>query len=51
MVFDTYAASDEQRRAREQMHRTLLAAARSGSPAEMRRAVSNHLTDNEADSQ
>jgi DNA-binding GntR family transcriptional regulator len=48
VVFDTYAISPRDRAARETMHRALLAAARSGSPAEIRRAVSEHLSDNEA---
>ena len=48
VVFDTYAVSPADRAAREGMHRALLAAARSGSPAEIRRAVSEHLSDNEA---
>jgi DNA-binding GntR family transcriptional regulator len=48
VVFDTYAVSPPDRAARGVMHRALLAAARSGSPAEIRRAVSEHLSDNEA---
>ena len=48
VVFDTYAVSPQERAVREAMHRALLAAARSGSPAEIRRAVSEHLSDNEA---
>src|SRR6202000_798921 len=48
VVFDPYAVSPCDREAREAAHRALLAAARSGSPAEIRRAVSEHLSDNEA---
>jgi len=48
VVFDPYAVSPHDREAREAAHRALLAAARSGSPAEIRRAVSEHLSDNEA---
>lgn len=48
VVFDPYAVSPGNREAREAAHRALLAAARSGSPAEIRRAVSEHLADNEA---
>jgi DNA-binding GntR family transcriptional regulator len=48
VVFDTYAVSPPDREQRSAMHRALLAAARSGSPAEIRRAVSEHLSDNEA---
>jgi len=48
VVFDTYAVSPQDRKAREIAHRDLFAAARSGSPAEIRRAVSGHLADNEA---
>jgi DNA-binding GntR family transcriptional regulator len=48
VVFDPYAVSPADREARETAHRALLAAARSGSPAEIRRRVSEHLSDNEA---
>lgn len=48
VVFDPYAVSSRDREAREAAHRALLAAARSGSPAEIRRSVSEHLLDNEA---
>ena len=48
VVFDPYAVSAPDLRSREAAHRALLAAARSGSPAEVRRAVSEHLSDNEA---
>jgi DNA-binding GntR family transcriptional regulator len=48
VVFDPYAVGPRDREAREAAHRALLAAARSGSPAEIRRAVSDHLSDNEA---
>ena len=48
VVFDPYAVSAPARTARENAHRALLAAARSGSPAEIRRAVTEHLSDNEA---
>jgi DNA-binding GntR family transcriptional regulator len=48
VVFDTYAVTPPDRAARAAMHRALIAAARSGSPAEIRRAVSEHLSDNEA---
>src|SRR6202012_1554945 len=48
VVFDPYAVSAPDRTARENAHRALLAAARSGSPAEIRRAVTEHLSDNEA---
>ena len=48
VVFDPYAVSSRDREVREAAHRSLLAAARSGSPAEIRRAVSEHLSDNEA---
>ena len=48
VVFDPYALSAQDRQAREAAHVTLLGAARSGSPAEIRRAVSEHLSDNEA---
>ena len=48
VVFDTYAMSPDERARREAAHRTLLAAARSGSPAEIRTALSDHLSENEA---
>jgi DNA-binding GntR family transcriptional regulator len=48
VVFDPYAVSAPDRTVRENAHRALLAAARSGSPAEIRRAVTEHLSDNEA---
>jgi DNA-binding FadR family transcriptional regulator len=48
LVFDPYAVSAPDRESRETAHRALLAAARSGSPAEIRQAVSEHLSDNEA---
>lgn len=48
LVFDPYAVSAPDQASREDAHRALLAAARSGSPAEIRRAVSEHLSDNEA---
>ena len=48
LVFDPYAVSAPDRESREAAHRALLAAARSGSPAEIRQAVSEHLSDNEA---
>ena len=48
VVFDTYAVTPQDRAKREMAHRALFAAARSGSPAEIRRAVSEHLSDNEA---
>ena len=48
VVFDPYGVSAPDRESREAAHRALLAAARSGSPAEIRRAVSEHLSDNEA---
>jgi len=48
VVFDPYAVGPSDREAREAAHRALLAAARSGSPAEIRRAVREHLSDNEA---
>jgi DNA-binding GntR family transcriptional regulator len=48
VVFDPYGVSASDRTARENAHRALLAAARSGSPAEIRRAVTEHLSDNEA---
>lgn len=48
LVFDPYAVSAPDRQWRESAHRALLAAARSGSPAEVRQAVSEHLSDNEA---
>jgi DNA-binding GntR family transcriptional regulator len=48
VVFDPYAVSALDRTVRENAHRALLAAARSGSPAEIRRAVTEHLSDNEA---
>ena len=47
VVFDPYAVGSRDREAREAAHRALLASARSGSPAEIRRAVSEHLSDNE----
>jgi DNA-binding GntR family transcriptional regulator len=47
MVFDTYGMGEEQRVHRNQVHRSLLAAARSGSPAETRRSVMEHLSENE----
>ena len=47
-VFDTYAVGDRDRESRVAAHRGLIAAARSGSPAELRMAVSEHLRDNEA---
>jgi DNA-binding GntR family transcriptional regulator len=48
VVFDPYQVGAADLRAREAAHRALLAAARSGSPAEIRRAMSAHLADNEA---
>jgi DNA-binding GntR family transcriptional regulator len=48
LVFDPYAVSAPDRESRAAAHRALLAAARSGSPAEIRRAVSEHLSDNQA---
>jgi DNA-binding GntR family transcriptional regulator len=48
VVFDPYQVGAAELRAREAAHRALLAAARSGSPAEIRRAMSEHLADNEA---
>ena len=48
VVFDPYAVSPEQSTSREAAHRALFAAARSGSPAEIRRALTEHLSDNEA---
>ena len=48
VVFDPCQVSVPDLEAREAAHRALLAAARSGSPAEIRRAVSEHLSDNEA---
>src|SRR5579875_698136 len=48
VVFDPYPVSGPDRVSRENAHRALLAAARSGSPAEIRRAVTEHLSDNEA---
>jgi DNA-binding GntR family transcriptional regulator len=48
LVFDPYDVSAPDRESRESAHRALLAAARSGSPAEIRQAVSEHLSDNEA---
>jgi DNA-binding GntR family transcriptional regulator len=48
VVFDPYAISTPDLESREAAHRALLAAARSGSPAEIRRAVREHLSDNEA---
>jgi DNA-binding GntR family transcriptional regulator len=48
VVFDPYAVPTYDRKAREMAHRSLFAAARSGSPAEIRRALSEHLSDNEA---
>ena len=47
VVFDPYAVGSRDREAREAAHRALLASARSGSQAEIRRAVSEHLSDNE----
>lgn len=47
-VFDTYGVGTDDRDSRVAAHRTLLAAARTGSPAELRMAVSEHLRDNEA---
>jgi DNA-binding GntR family transcriptional regulator len=48
VVFDPYAVPAHDRKAREMAHRSLFAAARSGSPAEIRRALTEHLSDNEA---
>ncbi|MDX6739578.1 GntR family transcriptional regulator [Actinocorallia sp. A-T 12471] len=48
VVFDTYAVPSHNRKSREVAHRALYAAARSGSPAEIRRAISEHLSNNEA---
>lgn len=47
IVFDPYAASSHDLVSREAAHRSLLAAARSGSPAEARLAVASHLAENE----
>lgn len=47
VVFDTYNVDPAERAKREAAHRPLLAAAGSGSPAEIRRALGEHLTDNE----
>jgi DNA-binding GntR family transcriptional regulator len=47
LAFDTFALSASERESRHIAHRALLAAARSGSPAEIRRALSEHLSDNE----
>lgn len=47
LAFDTFALSTSERETRDMRHRALLAAARSGSPAEIRRAVSEHLHENE----
>jgi len=48
VVFDPYAVNAPERAARESAHRRLLVAAESGSPSELRQAVSEHLTSNEA---
>ncbi|MEV5409684.1 GntR family transcriptional regulator [Thermopolyspora sp. NPDC052614] len=48
VVFDTYAVSDENREKRRMAHKVIFAAARSGSPLEIRQAISEHLADNEA---
>jgi DNA-binding GntR family transcriptional regulator len=48
LVFDPYGVSGTDREARADAHRALLEAARSGSPAEIRRAVGEHLSHNEA---
>jgi DNA-binding GntR family transcriptional regulator len=47
LAFDTFALSESERESRHVAHLALLAAARSGSPAEIRRAVSEHLHENE----
>lgn len=47
IVFDPYAASPHDLATRTDAHRPLLAAARSGSPAEARLAISAHLSENE----
>lgn len=47
VVFDTYNVDPAERVNREAMHRPLLAAAGSGSPAEIRHALTEHLNDNE----
>lgn len=48
IVFDPYALKTDERKRREHAHRTLVAAAHSGSPAELRNAVIEHLMENEA---
>ncbi|MBB5873512.1 DNA-binding GntR family transcriptional regulator [Allocatelliglobosispora scoriae] len=47
IVFETYQVGQEERRRREMTHRLLLDAARSGSPAELKLAVNEHLAENE----
>ena len=48
VVFDAQVMSPTEREERVKRHRGLLAAARSGSPDELRRAVQAHLSENEA---
>jgi DNA-binding GntR family transcriptional regulator len=48
IVFETYNVSDTERKRRYDAHRVLIEASRSGSPFEIRTALTSHLLDNEA---
>ena len=48
IVFETYNVSDTERKRRYQAHKVLVQASRSGSPFEIRTALTSHLMDNEA---
>jgi DNA-binding GntR family transcriptional regulator len=47
VIFETYQVAEDERRRREVAHRLLLDAARSGSPAELKLAVNEHLAEHE----
>jgi DNA-binding GntR family transcriptional regulator len=48
IVFETYNVSDTERKRRHDAHKILVEASRSGSPYEIRTALTSHLMDNEA---
>jgi DNA-binding GntR family transcriptional regulator len=48
IVFETYNVSDTEQKRRYDAHRILVEASRSGSPFEIRTALTSHLMDNEA---
>lgn len=47
VVYETYAVDDDERRRREIAHRILIDAARTGSPAELKNGISEHLAEHE----